>query len=1752
MKKIAMRSALAETTWTDAFRRVRNRIALVAAAICVAAAPLSSFAAGATLTHRWSFTSDYTDSVGGVANGSVWGSNNTFANGQVTFPGGGWGSGSVDLGGSGLTGGGDTTIEIWAKNNALSAAEVMFEYGAPKNNYGGWGGSKQCFAYYWSDENAQGNDIFIVKKGNFTSYSSKSGIMPATVGTMYHFSFTFKADGNGGTVVNFARRNATTGALEASGTHTVSDWTLSHLESQTPSFSLNISKEPQFKPAANAYNGSSSRYSDSNATYDEVRIWNGVLSDDQLAANASMGPDVYASGLTEGFELAAGTKFNVPNEGYTASGVVILGAGSKLRFDSAKFQGQTVTFSAAGYSVPSGSILDYVELTDPFNFTVSLSGNTITVAPVSVASSAVDYFVEWVQPSSPNLYVDTGVRGKTGVKAELQFLFSRPGNERYPVMLGSWGSKRFNLVMNNYDQSRWEYGESMSDLGGLAYEGSLCSAEVEVSAAGLMSGTWINSQGTKITPTKDAVSGQGVIDTGLNLYLFASNKNGTPSQCSQSRLYYCRLREGDTGAWTLSRNLRPCVKDGVAGLYDYVTGEVHYPVSSVANCVLVAGPVAYDRIATWNGGATPTSAELGTAANWTCTDKSGASLQSAVPDRTTLAVFPAGIGSVTLPSGYAAPWGAVRAEGGVAHPATQYGTYTQGRFNVVVPAFDYTTLGEGSLSGLVKVNGATSAINFSGKQVRHDGWFYVNAAQAGTWAMTLYVDDYYAFYIDDVQVLSYHTYSGGVAGAAKCEVSEGWHRFTSIIGDTGGGWGTGTTFGSDKVPFTFVVNGTTYSLTDNVTFPKGSGASTITLTADANWSALGKVALQGGARIDLNGHTLVVDDILSDDYIDTVITNSAAKNSVLYFLGEPLESKAAGIIKQHDENIILAQDGDQIATWTGAANDGNPATAGNWEDIAGQPVVPTAAHAVKITGSNVNLQCPAGTDIACKSFEIGNCTFTANCDWRGLSQTPTITGTADLNGHNLHLPHLAAVTGGSFANSAAGTTNEVRFTASDASYASFGESLFIDGIANLSMAGNVRMAILKDGGEPFTSSGLSLGNQPFEVDFVHSDGAANHAGASIGISGHRGAYRMSGGSLKATGEFKVGPTGEGEFVQTGGNVTLQNWFNLGRNANGNGTYTITGGKLLVNKASNSGADKVYLACASNSKGTLNVGGNGEVELRCGLSIGAQLDSNGGKGYVNVSGNGNLLTTGNLWIGQTNGETGEFRQTGGIAQCNGTTYVCNEDNSSGLLDISGTGEYRAAGGMTVGANGTLNVHDGGRLVAKSISTSKSTAKAMFDGGTIVATNVTDGANFISGLNNVTYGPGGLTLDTAAYNVTMATASNVLASAGSTFTKTGNGTLTVGSLPQVDAVSVAKGTLALTASYDNTAMLAHRWSFTSDLTDSVTGTAGGATASAGVTYSDGKASLTGGNKGTCYINLGANKLPSDSVTLEFWTTITTRKVWTKMFCLGKDSGSCLAFTFNRNSDSGVSGLDVAPNGGTYTGTGTLDANTPYYLAFTLKPNASGGTEIKGYCYNATTGALVGSLTQTLANWSLIDKIIQQSFCLGYSFWNDPDAYADYDEVRVWSGALSADAIALSAQKGPDATAADIAEIVAASPADRTLRLESGTTLDIGAGNTLTQPAVNANGTLASGSLVVTKQFNVTPGQSMTVASGATLDLTGADIVVTGEIPAGGCVIATAPSGGIVTAKPRKLTGGYWLYLKSGKARIGKRPGVTIIAY
>ena len=1457
-----------------------------------------------------------------------------------------------------------------------------------------------------------------------------------------------------------------------------------------------------------------------------------------------------------------------------------------------------------------------------------------------------DYFVDWVRSRS-NLYVDTGVAGKVGVKAEVSFYYIQ--HDTYPVMLGAWGAEkeRFNLVMHENKRCRWEYGHYDSgkfsnpamtgmDSNGVNVSmdteyGTLCDVTVECSATGAMSSTWTGSTGNSITATMNASEKYGIIDTQATLFLFAAHrKNGStdgPSQYAYGILRSCKLWTDydGTGTWTPARDLRPCVKNGRAGLYDAVTEEILYPQGNE----LEAGPAKLD-----SGYALGSNAHPGT--QWGRIDYRGKG---------------------------------TRSDGG------RDGMGNSQWMHLLLT--DYTAKGAGDIANLNGANTSWQGSNLKWSQVRFDGWFQVPSDKAGTWKINQKYDDYFAISIDGRNVLFNNSYTG--EANSTLAVTEGWHRFTIIAGDTYGGYGCNKNYsGLGSIPFSVSVNDGAAMAFSTSNFPQGSGSNSYTLTSDEDWSDRGPILLSGGAVLDLNGHNLVVKDIACDDFVGSCITNSASKKSVLYFAGEPLETKAYvdNLIKEVDVKIILAQDGDQVATWTGAVS-GDPANANNWEDLAGEPVVPTASYTVKIAGNNVNLQAPAGTDIACKAFEIGNCTLATDCDWRGLSHTPLLVGAANLNGHVLTLNHLAANTGSTFSG---GDGSAVEFVPSEAAtYDKLGESVFIDNIANLTLSGSAKILIRKvDGAGTLTVTELDLGKTHY-AELVQTNGAVNLGntwsvvGGKGNAAGH-GVYRMTGGTLTSAGEFSVASKGVGEFIQTGGNVTFNNWLNIGRNG-GRGTYTINGGAMT-----NTYNNTVFVG-AEGGTGTINIGGDASVNFYR-LTMGGYNEA-GNKGYINLSGNGSfvtrswgtigtskngygevnqsgglfsigaeftvgqngtgvynltggeLRTSGHLWVGRINVTTskGTFTQDAGTVACNdlrigegagsvgtytqndgmllprswerigmsgvgthvqngGTNYFARKvDNwlkmgetatgvgtytlNDGLLDvfsgivvgISGTAAFTQNAGMV--SAGVINIAtssggvgsytmNGGEVVTASIVGGAGTSSFTANGAMVKS--AADG-DILSNIDHLKFGLGGLTLDTAGYNVTMATASgaNVIASDACTFTKTGNGTLTVNVLPPVGNMVVSNGTLALSATCDNTVPvgIAHRWSFNGNLTDSVTGN-DATWAKGDVTYNEGgtAARLTGTAKDTSYIELGPNKIPSDSATFEFWTTIRTRRVWTKLFSLGRDTSNVICFTFNRDSDSGVSGLDV-PGTSLLTGTGTLAANTPYYIVLTFAHNADGSTTVKGLCLNATTKATIGSFERNVANWSLVDRVDQKYFSIGRSFWGDWDAIADVDEVRVWRGALDDTAIALSAQKGPDASAADIAEIVAATttlPMKRTMEIASGATLSIASGQTLTQPVVKGSGTIAGGTLVVSDK--IVAGVGECIEASGTIDFSNAKIELVDPENLTSPFTFLKPTAGqtltvIGTPTPTNLTNRWKVSVSAnGTGRIVKRGFVFIV--
>ena len=236
------------------------------------------------------------------------------------------------------------------------------------------------------------------------------------------------------------------------------------------------------------------------------------------------------------------------------------------------------------------------------------------------------------------------------------------------------------------------------------------------------------------------------------------------------------------------------------------------------------------------------------------------------------------------------------------------------------------------------------------------------------------------------------------------------------------------------------------------------------------------------------------------------------------------------------------------------------------------------------------------------------------------------------------------------------------------------------------------------------------------------------------------------------------------------------------------------------------------------------------------------------------------------------------------------------------------------------------------------------------------------------------------------------------------------------------------------------LLHRWSFNGDYTDSVGGITGTNNNSSVTFINDNTAiRLAGGSKGTSWVELNPNKNsailpPGDApFTIEMWTTLRVRTNYSAWFTLGrKDNynvkGLMVAFhnpnaqvrPYNNSTGTGPAFKAVksdADANNVLMGKNPLTEGGTYHLAIVVTPRGDGdGATIEGYVHDAA-GARVGGYAYTVTGWTTA-SLIRESFALGRNFWGDADPQADYDEVRVWNGALSISQIEANIASGPDA--------------------------------------------------------------------------------------------------------------------------------------
>lgn len=636
----------------------------------------------------------------------------------------------------------------------------------------------------------------------------------------------------------------------------------------------------------------------------------------------------------------------------------------------------------------------------------------------------------------------------------------------------------------------------------------------------------------------------------------------------------------------------------------------------------------------------------------------------------------------------------------------------------------------------------------------------------------------------------------------------------------------------------------------------------------------------------------------------------------------------------------------------------------------------------------------------------------------------------------------------------------------------------------------------------------------------------NHTGGDITVGGNlwigrqndgTGVWNMSGGTLTHTGgTFELGHLAgtSGLFTQDGGDVSVPSG-DIRMGEYGNGFYTLNDGSVKM---------KYWLIVGRNGTGSF-VHNDGDVTLVDGDNQ-----------------NGNWLV-----LGQYSGSTG--------------TYVMN----GGSIEV-GTGAN--GGGIFAGKAGSGRFElNGGTVTTPTITEETGTSTVILNGGTIKVAKDggTDSSKYASdigilkNIDRLVFGRG-TTIDTNGHDTKIVGCGHDTI-AGSSLVKTGTGTLTVETLPPVETLIVSNGVLAVDSSSYTPAIapaLAHRWSLNGDLNDSVGGSAATTIGkSKEVNYIDGAAVRTGADQSDTYataLNLGTALTTGERVTIEIWATRNSHTKDMRVFDWGPGTEEYICIGWNDNPVMWFRKDNKGVNGATINNCFADDIK--YHIVMTISKNTDGSVLINFVRRRVDEPSDVKVGTSTVSDWD-VSKVLSASLYLGHSQWPKEvgnDANATYDEVRVWNCVLSDEAIAESCALGPDATTAQLANLVKPT----TIEVASGATLDLG-GNTITQRVFSCVGTIANGTLEVAKGLAVTPGQTMTVADGATLDLSAVSEVslkdASSTIPARGWVVATSPAGGIVSDRAQlKLAGdlaGYTLFVTPTQARIGK-VGLIITFY
>lgn len=272
-------------------------------------------------------------------------------------------------------------------------------------------------------------------------------------------------------------------------------------------------------------------------------------------------------------------------------------------------------------------------------------------------------------------------------------------------------------------------------------------------------------------------------------------------------------------------------------------------------------------------------------------------------------------------------------------------------------------------------------------------------------------------------------------------------------------------------------------------------------------------------------------------------------------------------------------------------------------------------------------------------------------------------------------------------------------------------------------------------------------------------------------------------------------------------------------------------------------------------------------------------------------------------------------------------------------------------------------------------------------------------------------------------------DLIAYGGATFSSGNTNILTVNATNGL-VTAVAPGTTTVIGSFGGLSAtntltviavpttLTHRYSFTSDASDSV-GTADG-TLMGNATISGGKAVLDG--TGGTYIDLPGgliNISTNGAVTIDAWVDFGDVPNWTRLFDFGNDGGSSeLYLTPGGPGNGNNHWLSENISGGRTTEWRGAWRNLSLHVTCVIDPLNSKMAVYKNGVLEYERRNASAPLSLLSTNLAVIGRSLVAA---------DPYLPASIDEFRIYTGALTPQEIAMGQQSGPDSVNRDPGELI-----------------------------------------------------------------------------------------------------------------------------